>query len=87
MAQGLVLGWLEDIAMNGGRFRQLQTQGRERIGRQLVELQESLQGLESEGVALQERVEARIQELIKCCPVHSGHRIPPGERERPVHQL
>jgi hypothetical protein len=65
VAQGLVLGWLHDIAGNGQRFRELQAQGRERLGRQIAELQQSLKGLESEGAALKEQVELRIQELTR----------------------
>ena len=65
VAQGLVLGWLHDIAESGERFRELQAQGRERIGRQIDELRESMNGLESEGAALKEQVELRIQELTR----------------------
>ncbi len=64
-AQELVLGWLRDVAANGKRFRELEAQGKERIGRHIGELRSSLRGLETEDVALQERVEARIQELTK----------------------
>jgi hypothetical protein len=65
VAQDLVLGWLRDIAGNGERFRELQAQGRERLGRQLGELRDSLKGLESEGAALKKQVELRIQELTR----------------------
>jgi site-specific DNA recombinase len=65
VAQGLVLSWLRDIAGNGEKFRELQTQGRERIGRQIGELRGSLKGLESDGAALKEQVETRIQELTR----------------------
>ena len=65
VAQDLVLGWLQDIAGNGERFRELQAQGRERLGRQIDELRQSLKGLESEGAALKKQVEARIQELTR----------------------
>ncbi len=65
VAQDLVLGWLKDIAGNGERFRELQAQGGERLGRQLGELRDSLKGLASEGAALKKQVEARIQELTR----------------------
>ena len=65
VAQGLVLGWLHDIAANSERFRELQAQGRERLGRQIGELRDSLKGLEAEGAALKEQVELRIQELTR----------------------
>jgi DNA invertase Pin-like site-specific DNA recombinase len=65
VAQGLVLGWLREIASNGEKFRELQAQGRERLGRQIGELQESLRGLESERAALKDQVELRIQELTR----------------------
>jgi hypothetical protein len=64
-AQELVLAWLQNVASNGERFGELEARGKERIARHIGELRESLRGLESEGVALQERVEARIQELTK----------------------
>jgi len=65
VAQGLVLGWLQDIAGNGKKFRELQAHGRERLGRQLGELRDTLKGLESEEAALKDRVELRIQELTR----------------------
>ncbi len=65
MAQELVLAWLRDVASNGERFRELEAQGRKRIAHHIGELRESLRGLEAEGAAIEERVEARIQELTK----------------------
>jgi hypothetical protein len=65
VAQDLVLGWLQDSACNGERFRELHAQGRERLGRQLGELRDSLKGLESEEAALKKQAEARIQELTR----------------------
>jgi site-specific DNA recombinase len=65
MAQELVLAWLRDVASNGERFRELEAQGKKRIEQCIGELRGSLRELETEGVALQERVEARIQELTK----------------------
>lgn len=65
MAQGLVLAWLRNLASNGERFQELEAQGKKRIERHIGELRESLRGLDTESVALQERVEARIQELTK----------------------
>ena len=65
MAQELVLAWLRDVASNGERFRELEAQGRKRIAHHIGELRESLRGLETEGAAIEERVEARIQELTK----------------------
>jgi site-specific DNA recombinase len=64
-AQELVLGWLRDVASNGEKFRELEAQGKKRIEHHIGELRSSLRGLETESVALQERVEARIQELTK----------------------
>jgi DNA invertase Pin-like site-specific DNA recombinase len=64
-AQELVLAWLRNVASNGERFRELEAQGKKRIEHHIGELRGALRGLESEGVALQERVEARIQELTK----------------------
>ncbi|MCX7038121.1 MAG: hypothetical protein NT005_03160 [Spirochaetes bacterium] len=61
----MVLAWLCNVASNGERFRELDAQGKERIERHIGELRGSLRGLETESVALQERVEARIQELTK----------------------
>jgi site-specific DNA recombinase len=63
-AQELVLGWLRDVASNGERFRELEAQGKKRIERHIGELRESLRGLDTESAALQDRMEARIQELI-----------------------
>jgi hypothetical protein len=40
-----MLWWLRDIASNGERFGGLQIQGRERLGRQIGELRESLREL------------------------------------------
>ena len=65
MGQELVLAWLRDVASNGQRFRELEAQGRKRIARHISELRESLRSLETEGAAIEERVEARIQELTK----------------------
>ena len=57
--------WLRDIAESCEKFRELQAQGRERIGRQIGELRDSLKGLESERAALKDIVELRIQELTR----------------------
>ena len=65
LAQELVLAWLRDVASNGQRFRELEAQGRKRIAHHIDELRESLRSLETEGAAIAERVEARIQELTK----------------------
>ena len=65
MAQELVLAWLRDVASNGQRFRELEAQGRKRIAHHIGELRESLRGLETEGAAIEERVETRIQELTR----------------------
>jgi site-specific DNA recombinase len=65
MAQELVLVWLRDVASSGERFRELEAQGKKRIEHHIGELRGSLRELETESVALQERVEARIQELTK----------------------
>jgi site-specific DNA recombinase len=65
LAQELVLAWLRDVASNGQRFRELEAQGRKRIAHHIGELRESLRGLEAEGAAIEERVEARIQELTR----------------------
>ena len=46
-------------------LRVFESRGKQRIKRHIGELQETLRGLETESVALQERVEARIQELTK----------------------
>ena len=60
-----MLAWLRDVASNGQRFRELEAQGRKRIAHHIDELRESLRSLETEGAAIEERVEARIQELTK----------------------
>ena len=60
-----MLGWLEDIARSGERFRELQAQGRKRISRQTATMRETIQGRDSEKLALKEQVEARIQELTR----------------------
>jgi site-specific DNA recombinase len=65
LAQKLVLAWLRDVASNGPRFRELEAQGRKRIAHHTGELRESLRGLEAEETAIEERVEARIQELTR----------------------
>ena len=65
MAQQLVLGWLQDVASNGEKFRELEAQGRERIGRQIGELQEESEKLEAELTGVREQIEARIQELTR----------------------
>jgi site-specific DNA recombinase len=65
MAQELVLSWLRDVASNGQRFQELEAKGRKRIAHHISELRESLRSLETEGAAIEERVEARIQELTK----------------------
>jgi DNA invertase Pin-like site-specific DNA recombinase len=65
LAQELELAWLRDVASNGPRFRELEAQGRKRIAHHVGELRESLRSLETEGAAIEERVEARIQELTK----------------------
>ena len=62
MAQSLVLGWLHDIAECGERFRELQAQGRERIGRQIGELRQAAGDLETKLSKLREQIQARIQE-------------------------
>jgi hypothetical protein len=59
MAQRLVLTWLRDVTSNGERFRELEAQGRKRIAHHIAELRESLRGLEAEGAAIEERVDAR----------------------------
>ena len=46
-------------------FRELEAQGKERIEHQIGELRQSLRNLKTESVALQDRMEARIQELTK----------------------
>jgi hypothetical protein len=48
MAQDLVLGWLRDVASNGERFRELETHGRERIGRHIVNLRQESGKLDAE---------------------------------------
>ena len=65
MAQGLVLGWLQDIASNGEKFRELQDQGKERIGRQIGEMREAVGRLEIELKGVKEQIETRIQELTR----------------------
>ena len=72
---------------SGERFRELQAQGRERLGRQIGELRQSLKGLESEGVALKKQVEVRIQELTRTKAeavrdsIEKKHRRPGAEAE------
>jgi hypothetical protein len=65
MAQELVLGWLRDVASNGERFRELEAQGRERIGRQIGELREESVKLEAELTGIKRQIDARIQELTR----------------------
>jgi hypothetical protein len=65
VAQDLVLGWLRDIAGNGERFRELQAQGRERLGRQLGELRAELGKRDAVLSGLREQIEARIRELTR----------------------
>jgi site-specific DNA recombinase len=65
VAQDLVLGWLRDIAGNGERFRELQAQGRERLGRQLGELREELGKREEELSGQRGQIETRIRELTR----------------------
>jgi hypothetical protein len=65
LVQELLLAWLRDVASNGPRFRELEAQGRKRIAHHVGELRESLRNLETEGAAIEERVEARIQELTR----------------------
>ena len=72
---------------SGKRHRELQAQGRERLGRQIGELRQSLKGLESEGVALKKQVEVRIQELTRTKAeavrdsIEKKHRRPGAEAE------
>jgi len=65
MAQELVLAWLRDIASNGERFRELEAQGRERIGRQIGELRHQSEKLDAELASARKQIEARIQELTR----------------------
>jgi site-specific DNA recombinase len=65
MTQELVLGWLRDVASNGERFRELETQGRERIGQQIAEMRKEAGKLEGELTGLKKQIEARIQELTR----------------------
>jgi site-specific DNA recombinase len=65
MAQELVLGWLLDVASNGEKFRELEAQGRKRIGRHIGELRKESGNLESELTGVRRQIEARIQELTR----------------------
>jgi site-specific DNA recombinase len=65
MAQELVLGWLRDVASNGERFRELEAQGRERIGQRIVELGRESGKLDGELTGVRKQIEARIQELTR----------------------
>lgn len=65
MAQELVLGWLRDIASNGERFRELEAQGRERIGLRIGELRRESGKLDAELTGVGRQIEARIQELTR----------------------
>ncbi len=65
MAQELVLGWLRDVASNGERFRELEAQGKERIGRQIGELREDAGKLEAALTGVRKQIEDRIQELTR----------------------
>ena len=64
-AQELVLGWLRDVASNGEKFRELEAQGKERIGRQIGELRKEAGKLEAELTGVRKQIEARIQELTR----------------------
>jgi site-specific DNA recombinase len=65
LAQDLVLGWLRDVASNGERFRELEAQGKERIGRQISELRQESGKLEAELTNMRKQIETRIQELTR----------------------
>jgi site-specific DNA recombinase len=65
MAQELVLSWLRDVASNGEKFRELEAQGKERIGRQVGELRQESGKLESDLAGARRQIEARIQELTR----------------------
>ncbi len=65
MAQKLVLGWLRDVASNSEKFQELESQGRERIGRQIDELREDAEKLEAALTGVRKQIEDRIQELTR----------------------
>jgi DNA invertase Pin-like site-specific DNA recombinase len=65
MVQELVLGWLRDVASNGEKFRELEAQGKERIGRQISEMRKEAGKLKAELSGLRKQIEARIQELTR----------------------
>ena len=65
LAQGLVLGWLRDVASNGQRFRELETEGRKRIGHRIGELRQEARKLDAELTCVRRQIEARIQELTR----------------------
>ena len=65
LAQELVLAWLRDVASNGERFRELEAQGRERIGQRIGELRQESGKLDTELTGVRKQIEARIQELTR----------------------
>ena len=65
MAKELVLAWLRDIASNGEKFRELEVQGRERIGQRIEELRQESGKLDAELISVRRQIEARIQELTR----------------------
>ena len=60
-----MLGWLRDVASNGEKFRELEAQGRVRIGRQIDELRQESGKLNAELTDVGRQIEARIQELTR----------------------
>ena len=65
LAQELVLDWLRDVAFNGGRFRELEAQGRERIGLRIGELRRESGKLDAELTGVGRQIETRIQGLTR----------------------
>ncbi len=65
MAQELVLAWLRDVASSGEKFRELEAQGRKRIGQRIGELRRESVKLDAELTSVRRQIEARIQELTR----------------------
>jgi len=65
IAQEMMLTWLRNVASNGEKFRELATQGKERIRRQINELPAEAEKREAEVSGLRKQIEARIQELTR----------------------
>jgi hypothetical protein len=63
--QGLVLGWLRELAVSGERFRALEALGRERLGREIASLRQTAGHLAAEGASIRDQVEARVEELTR----------------------